>query len=71
MQFAENSIAQRRFKEQWHVLAEAAKHPIAPLALWFGLEASCPVAQFVPGGFLIAYVNRSPNASTQPQQDTQ
>ena len=35
-----------------HVLAEAAKHPIAPLATWFALESLYLIIQFVIGGLL-------------------
>lgn len=49
-----------------HVLAEAAKHQIEPLATWFRLETTYLSIQFVLGGFLIALVHRSRNASTQP-----
>lgn len=50
-----------------HVLAEAAKHQIEPLTTWFALETTYLSIQFVLGGFLIALVHRSRNASTQPQ----
>ena len=42
-----------------HVVAEAAKHPIAPLSTWFALETAYLVLQFVAGGLLIAFVYRS------------
>lgn len=50
-----------------HVLAEAAKHPIEPLTMWFGLETTYLAIQFVLGGFLIAVVNRNTIAFTQPE----
>ena len=50
-----------------HVLAAAAKHDIAPLPTWFALETTYLSIQFLLGGFLIALVQRSRRASTQPQ----
>lgn len=42
-----------------HVLAEAAKHSIAPLPVWFALESLYLAIQFILGGFLFAFVYRS------------
>jgi uncharacterized membrane protein YhdT len=41
-----------------HVLAEAAKHSIEPLPMWFALETLYLTIQFVSGGFLLAFVYR-------------
>lgn len=43
-----------------HVLAEAAKHAIAPLATWFLLESGYLLIQFTLGGLLLAAVYRQP-----------
>ncbi|MCG8653253.1 MAG: hypothetical protein MI861_25660 [Pirellulales bacterium] len=42
-----------------HVLAEAAKHSIAPLPTWFALESLYLAIQFLLGGFWLAFVYRS------------
>ncbi len=42
-----------------HVLAEAAKHPIAPLPSWFALETVYLAIQFGLGGLLLASIYRS------------
>ena len=49
-----------------HVLAEAAKHAIEPLATWFALESTYLAIQFLLGGFLLAVIYRdsSPNAES-------
>lgn len=41
-----------------HVLAEAAKHPIAPLSTWFALETTYLALQFIGGGILLGFVYR-------------
>lgn len=41
-----------------HVLAAAAKHPIAPLTTWFSLETFYLAIQFTLGGFMLAVVYR-------------
>ena len=41
-----------------HVLAEAAKHAIAPLPTWFLLESTYLVIQFTLGGLVIAFACR-------------
>ncbi len=41
-----------------HVLAEAAKHQIQPLSIWFPLESTYLTIQFSLGGFWFACVNR-------------
>ncbi|MEZ6115173.1 MAG: hypothetical protein R3C28_01150 [Pirellulaceae bacterium] len=41
-----------------HVLAEAAKHLIAPLPTWFALESVYLLIQFLLGGFLLAVIYR-------------
>ncbi|MCA9174777.1 MAG: hypothetical protein KDB14_09870 [Planctomycetales bacterium] len=46
-----------------HVLAEAAKHPIAPLPTWFALETVYLAVQFVLGGLVLAFVYRAQPSS--------
>lgn len=46
-----------------HVLAEAAKHAIAPLATWFALESGYLLIQFTLGGLLLAAVYRRAGAA--------
>lgn len=46
-----------------HVLAEAAKHPIAPLPKWFVLETLYLLIQFLLGSLLLGWVYQTP-AST-------
>lgn len=41
-----------------HVLAEAAKHPLEPLGLWFALETTFLVLQFTLGAAALAAVHR-------------
>jgi hypothetical protein len=41
-----------------HVLAEAAKQSIEPLSLWFSLETTYLIIQFVLAGFLFAWICR-------------
>lgn len=41
-----------------HVLAEAAKHELSSLPLWFGIETLYLTIQFVLAGVLFAAVNR-------------
>jgi len=47
-----------------HVLAEAAKHQIAPLPTWFAIESGYLAIQFALGGLWFALVNRS---TSQPE----
>lgn len=44
-----------------HVLAEAAKHQIAPLSTWFALETTYLVIQFAIGSVWLAFVYRRAN----------
>lgn len=44
-----------------HVLAEAAKHAIEPLTLWFSLETTYLAIQFGLAGLLLAFVYRKTN----------
>lgn len=46
-----------------HVLAAAAKHPIAPLSTWFLLETAYLVLQFSLGTLLLAVIHRQLGAS--------
>lgn len=46
-----------------HVLADAAKHKLTSLPVWFGIETLYLAIQFVLAGFLLAAINR-PSAST-------
>lgn len=41
-----------------HVLAEAAKHEIAPLSTWFSLESIYLAIQFALAGVLLALLHR-------------
>lgn len=41
-----------------HVLADAAKHPIAPLSTWFGLETAYLAVQFSLGTLVFALIQR-------------
>lgn len=41
-----------------HVLADAAKHQLSSLPVWFGIETLYLTIQFVLAGFLFAAVNR-------------
>ncbi len=45
-----------------HVLAEAAKHPIEPLATWFALETAYVAIQFALAALLLAIVHRDRGA---------
>lgn len=49
-----------------HVLAEAAKHDIEPLTLWFPLETAYLAIQFSLGGLMFGLVHRSPISETTP-----
>jgi len=42
-----------------HVLAEAAKHPIAPLSTWFALETGYLVIHFTLAGIILSLVYRN------------
>ena len=39
-----------------HVLAEAAKHDIAPLSTWFALETAYLATQFAVAMLIMAYI---------------
>ena len=54
-----------------HVLAEAAKHPVAPLTTWFALESAYLLIQFVAAGLLLGFIYRQPNpaAELEPTND--
>ncbi|MGY8769957.1 MAG: hypothetical protein ACKVH8_16185 [Pirellulales bacterium] len=47
-----------------HVLAEAAKHQVEPLTMWFGLETCYLAIQFGLGGLLLALIYREPKLTT-------
>ena len=47
-----------------HVLADAAKHKLSSLSIWFGIETLYLAIQFLLAGFLFAAINRpSPSQS--------
>lgn len=51
-----------------HVLAEAAKHSIAPLSTWFALESIYLAIQFTLGGFVLALTYRASESTVTPRR---
>ena len=54
-----------------HVLAAAAKHKIEPLSLWFSLETSYLLIQFIAGGICLSLIYRgSCPVNIEPTENT-
>lgn len=52
-----------------HVLAEAAKHPIAPLPTWFALETGYLLVQFALATIVLTWVFRETDKTTNPEPE--